>query len=962
MRPTKDRQGHEVEFLDYWDEDADKIYWQYHCPVEDKNVIVSESKTDSKYEEVSTGMEVYNITPTEMEMITNDAWQNNSTRAFDVLNRLNMTQEGKPFIYPSDEDVAYLTDLFGYQATPTVSETGYLDPSDPKWQQSVEHIKERQAGEGPVGTFGPQSGMQRGEPTRHEWGVTSYLNELGLDYVHKMTLGELDPAETTHPDVEYDIYIPLIHTAIESSPSWHAGGKKSGPFPDVVEHDEYKTDFAKSHGIDLLVYDPEKGGSEKFINDELAPLLRTHGVKAFDVPVSKEEEGRWDDKEKELDKEYERWHGRLPSESSSPPPPPRKRKPALVSTPTDEPYDSDTVEVFGPIIIKYLPKTGIYDVECIVDEEGTIGTDYDSVADWLIDHLEHKHSDEEYSPTMNPPTDKTGMPVGYTIEDIKGLREEGDETKHWLPDYQHTPKALMEDVCPNCGKKLKTYKDSYDKTRCSWCNYDFGYKKEEERWRDDSQNIPRFPERGKVNTAIQEGPVAGNKSHGMTDDFEATGHLFTEEEEGDWYSNYGKPKYTTCPDCGGQMELCPDCYIHHHVDNYMNEHNRYQKILYANRPLSEIEEAFRGKYGTLFPCPKDIAPEDIPAETKGEEGKSSIYPSGRDDFEKGNPFNQTMIYREKAGQDWDYVPKYREKPILQEEGRECIYCGASEEHGYTIDDQGRCEYCAKAGFTPDLLEKPEEETDKLTVSKLDDIGDFYTHKPLNNIDSTTGEESPMQTNYGYQEEGQIPFSLKIERQLEKAGYPSTNEANVFGRELGTTYVVDMWLGGENYATFSFQDVGSGNIYVVVDVAIGHGYYSDVAKSTVVEWFEDLGTEVGEVHPHNKGDHFHFTKTIPIIQIPDFLEDIAEVANKYPSPYELWMNVEKPGETEVKDWTPQIDTGVVDTTKEPKPKEPESTFDVIKPIEWSGDLEPWPQEEIDKVIEAEKEGPASLKDE
>jgi len=181
-----------------------------------------------------------------------------------------------------------MSDLFGYQTEPSMPTTGYLDPEDPKWQQSVEHIQERQKTPKGVGTFGPQSGMTRDEPTRDEWQVTSYLDSVGVTYIHKMKLGELD-STTEKPKVEYDLYLPDLVMAIETSPGWHEGGPQAGRFPQVIENDHFKKNFAEEHGIDLVSFDPAQG-TEKFINETLVPKLRAVGVNAFEVPTTKNEE------------------------------------------------------------------------------------------------------------------------------------------------------------------------------------------------------------------------------------------------------------------------------------------------------------------------------------------------------------------------------------------------------------------------------------------------------------------------------------------------------------------------------------------------------------------------------------------------------------------------------------------------------------------------------------------------
>jgi len=272
----------------------------------------------SKYEQ-----QPYTFTPAEFDAISNEAWEGEGCEICTGIVQSTETSGEDYIIYPTPDQKRHMTDIFGYAAEPAVKPTGYLDPEDPQWQQSVEHIQERYKG-GPLGSFGPQSGMMRGEPTRDEWQITSYLDGVGVTYIHKMKLRELDPS-IERERLEYDIYIPEYHMAIETSPGWHEGGPSEKSFPDVVENDRFKREFAEERGIDLMSFDPAKG-TENFINGTLVPKLRAVGVDAFEVTEGKKEqedlstEGRtygdprfneWDTpfiyREEEEDKRPESW-------------------------------------------------------------------------------------------------------------------------------------------------------------------------------------------------------------------------------------------------------------------------------------------------------------------------------------------------------------------------------------------------------------------------------------------------------------------------------------------------------------------------------------------------------------------------------------------------------------------------------------------------------------------------------
>ena len=334
-------------------------------------------------EEATVQTQAYQLTQDELDAITNEAWAGEGCQdCQDILQHVEI-DDGKYALYPTPSQAEHMQGIFGYEADPIASPTGYLDPNDPNWQRSKEHIQERQKDPENQGSFGPQSGMTRGEPTRDEWQITSYLDHVGVPYVHKMKLGELDPS-VDKPMVEFDIYVPEFLLAIETSPSWHEGGSHAKSFPRVTENDQYKAKFAKEHGIDLISFDPAHG-TEKFINEELVPRLRSVGVDAFEVHQPKEKE--------EVD-------------------------------PNQAFIDKHQVEKFGPVKIADLQQGGFL-AQCEEHEGDKFASkDYDEVADWVTDHLAVKHRDEMYSPTMNPGTNPEGLPIGYTIDEIKDLREE----------------------------------------------------------------------------------------------------------------------------------------------------------------------------------------------------------------------------------------------------------------------------------------------------------------------------------------------------------------------------------------------------------------------------------------------------------------------------------------------------------------------------------------------------------
>jgi len=438
----------------------------------------------SKYEQ-----QPYTFTPAEFDAISNEAWEGEGCEICTGIVQSTETSGEDYIIYPTPDQKRHMTDIFGYAAEPAVKPTGYLDPKDPQWQQSVEHIQERYKG-GPLGSFGPQSGMMRGEPTRDEWQITSYLDGVGVTYIHKMKLRELDPS-IERERLEYDIYIPEYHMAIETSPGWHEGGPSEKSFPDVVENDRFKREFAEERGIDLMSFDPAKG-TENFINGTLVPKLRAVGVDAFEVTEGKKEqedlstEGRtygdprfneWDTpfiyREEEEDKRPESW-GRV------------KHSTCVCHDPPNN-------------------KTSFCD-ECDMHHHDN---------DWMEDHLE-----------------------------IQSMRE----------------------VEADFGKRDEQ----------KGVGYDWDY-----------------------NTKYRDKPILeeSEQSKPIGDSWKVKGQTIR------------------CSNCGKEKELCDICNYHHHADNFMGEHEKFQMIVNSggldwNKLPSQLQ-AFEEKYGTAFPCPMDIDPEDM---------------------------------------------------------------------------------------------------------------------------------------------------------------------------------------------------------------------------------------------------------------------------------------------------------------------------------------------------------------
>ena len=360
--------------------------------------------------------------------------------------------------------------LFGYAAETTAPGTGYLDPEDPQWQKSVEHIQERQKKPGGLGTFGPQSGMTRGEPTRDEWQVTSYLDSLGVAYTHKMKLEDIDPTEP-RGKIEYDIFLNTYLMAIETSPGWHEGGSSEGSFPRVIENDRYKKQFAQEHGIDLMVFDPAHG-TEKFINNELAPRLLAVGVDAYQVSEPKSED---------VVSEHQ-WNQ------------------PMGGAPAYQESDDKHCSVCKKPLVTYTDQYG----------EKRCGSCNARLG---------YGKDEAYGKT----TPYATCPICHNIM----LTEEYDN---------HIMHSHNQEQRDHAGIKSEAF--------------------------DQSQNTPRFPERGKVNTITQ-------TDEGFDKPLEAPGHLFHEEVISDEMKKrmqLYRPTKVTCKECGkefvsptGSADYCENC-------------------------------------------------------------------------------------------------------------------------------------------------------------------------------------------------------------------------------------------------------------------------------------------------------------------------------------------------------------------------------------------------------------------
>jgi hypothetical protein len=409
-------------------------------------------------------VEAYQLTPTEFSAVTDHAWSEETCpKCQDLLQHIQQDEKGNSFIYPTGAQAEHMAELFGYEATPYGATTGYLDPEDPKWQKSVEHIQERLKSPKPVGTFGPQAGMRRGEPTRDEWQITSYLDSVGVEYVHKMKLEDIDPTEIGKPKAEYDIYIPHYLIAIETSPGWHIEGRSAGSFPEVTENDLYKIDFAKNHGIDLITFDPNEG-TEKFINNELVPRLQAVGIDAYTVSEPKEPK---EPKTEGVTSEHE-WNQPLGG------------APAYQEQPPEKDF-------------KVYPKGSIIMVEPLSPQARA----------WVKENV----SPEGYQPYFPALI----VEAAYIEDLVAGIQAEGMSVE------------VLEKGVPASAIDIPE-----------------GFEGEHQEQLDQSQNIPRFPERGKVNDTIQD--FSGQKS------YQADNWAFAEE---------GGKYFGTCRKCGKKIDLEP---------------------------------------------------------------------------------------------------------------------------------------------------------------------------------------------------------------------------------------------------------------------------------------------------------------------------------------------------------------------------------------------------------------------
>jgi hypothetical protein len=159
-------------------------------------------------------------------------------------------------------------------------EGGHLDPS--------EH-----AG------FGRFGGLPPEVPTMNELAITQFLDANDIDYTLHKKLGE-DFPEYGFPRIEYDVYIPSKHIAIEVSPAFHNAARikayleKKDIAPEgrknlsrVLRNDEIKKRAAQEHGIELVSIDPQDTAN-KFsdeINKKLIPVLRQAGYHVPDLYV-----------------------------------------------------------------------------------------------------------------------------------------------------------------------------------------------------------------------------------------------------------------------------------------------------------------------------------------------------------------------------------------------------------------------------------------------------------------------------------------------------------------------------------------------------------------------------------------------------------------------------------------------------------------------------------------------------
>ncbi len=419
----------------------------------------------SKYDE----QQPYQFTQAEFDAITKDAWEADCEQCRSIIENTEM--DGSEYaIHPTSEQKAHMTDLFGYSAERVQKPTGYLDPEDPQWQKSVEHIQERQKKPGNIGTFGPQSGMRRGEPTRDEWQIASYLDSIGLEYIHKMKLGEIDPT-VGKPKVEYDLFIPSLLIAIETSPGWHEGGPSE--LARVAENDKFKRKFAKENGIELFVYDPdEKFGSAEFINTVLAPELRTHGVDAPDVPA-----------------------GEIPVPSE------RNEDNYIYGDPRFNEWDTATIyREEGPSYdwdysTKYREKPILEEQtdipEGVVPPEGYARQTTEEAAIGVLDHL-IKGGVESFESWDE------------VIEHLQFLVDTGYIANFQPPNISEEEFKVWEPLIKGLMIQQTRWPDLKEQSGIPQNIPTGAYTRLEPLTQDQSQNFPRFPERGKVNTIEQQ--------------------------------------------------------------------------------------------------------------------------------------------------------------------------------------------------------------------------------------------------------------------------------------------------------------------------------------------------------------------------------------------------------------------------------------------------------------------------
>jgi ssDNA-binding Zn-finger/Zn-ribbon topoisomerase 1 len=688
----------------------------------------------------------YQLTSDEFSTITDHAWAGETCpKCQDLLQHIQQDEKGNAYIYPTGEQAEHMQELFGYEAAPTSAGTGYLDPEDPQWQKSVEHIQTRQKTPGGVGTFGPQSGMTRGEPTRDEWQVTSYLDSLGVEYIHKMKLEDIDPTES-RAKIEYDIYIPTYLMAIETSPGWHEGGSSAGSFPQVIENDRYKKNFAKEHGIDLMVFDPAHG-TEHFINNELAPRLLAVGVEAYQVSEPKSED---------VVSEHQ-WNqpmGGAPAYQEEEWTPWPKRPQWL-----DEP-------VVCPYCDYVFPK------------------DKGNLLNQINEHQKLKHPEifpkpvKPVKPTkVLPPTQQPQQPTqtgpekypwylppaetpqtapeGKPLPRVLKVQTTIPETQTTVPDPQagttipETPQPdfWMSPYQEERGKKLlKEMMDEVDK--------EWELSQQKGSGLDQSQNTPRFPERGKVNDTIQD--FSGQKGYA------ADSWAFAEEDH----------EYENDPENPGL------CYYCGKQRNNRQAHPQKEEDHTHPCPECGTEMDAVNMARTWYRCPNWKG--GCPNADTGVEAitcpKCYNKFMKQDQTDKGNPFSQSaMIYRHVGEEEGFTTPKFsfthdQIQKISDEVDAGCDICSFVYNQLTTDEDvddisqasSAHIEWDTKANFGMNMLDSDEiehlnsllglsgteiksEEEDKERLYWCGDCGSLFDEKPALNLHMTrTGHKDPME--------------------------------------------------------------------------------------------------------------------------------------------------------------------------------------------------------------------------